>query len=849
MTLIPELLAPAGNYQSLIAAVENGADAVYLGGKDFSARQHANNFNRSELVRALHYAHSRGVRIYVAVNTLVGDEEMEKALRYLHFLAEEGADAVIIQDLGLLALVQDLLPKLKIHASTQMTVYDKEGLDFLYSRGVRRVVLARELSLEEIKTINRGARVETEVFVHGALCVSYSGQCLMSSMVGGRSGNRGLCTQPCRLPYMLMRDNGRPILQPGPYLLSTRDLKLIEYIPELASAGVKALKIEGRMKSPEYVAVVTRAYHKALRLYEKDPKNYRVDPMDNEKLAQIFNRGFTPGFAVGILGKDLMSYKRPSNRGVFLGRITELSGGKRGKILLQRCLAEGDKLEVWVTRGGRIEFRAKNLKDNGRETEKVLPRHTVELNLPENVKEGDRVFKVENRELIEQARLSFEGEKKGRIPLCSLVEVSPGEPLVLKLTDAEGYSSQAKTAFIAESAYKKPLDKEVLWKQLERLGETPFFLCKLDIHMKGNPIVPFSEINKVRRAAVNKLLEARRKKIRKTYLTEEKFVQVFAEKENALNAKRLGFDLGRRTPLLSVYAGSYPAVKAALEGGADRVYIRYGYGGLKEEELKRALKLCFEVEKEVVIGFPLFQHPEDLAQLQKILEKDKVFEGCGFLVSNWGMLKTFSRITEKGFSLFADYQLNSFNAFAIDTLLKDNVTGITLSRELSRTQVAGLCSKFPGKLEYLVHGNFPLMVSKHCVPGAVVGGRSGFQNCSRPCRENRFVLKDRKGFCFPLYMDENCRMYVFNSRELCLIEEIPSLIKSGVHSLRIEAYKEDKDYIGFVTCLYRDALDKYKSDKGREMGKYLKEKADKLAHFSPYGITKGHYLRGVTSQV
>ncbi|MEW5897967.1 MAG: peptidase U32 family protein, partial [Bacillota bacterium] len=352
----PELLAPAGSWEALVAAVQNGADAVYLGGRSFNARQSAANFDDAELARAIEYAHVRGVKVYVTVNTLVAEEELEQAARFLFFLARAGADAAILQDLGLAALAREVVPELPLHASTQMTVHNSPAVAHLRRLGFQRVILARELHLAEVQRIKEETGAGVEVFIHGALCVCYSGQCLFSSLVGGRSGNRGRCAQPCRLPYTLVDGHGRPLADPGrvgEYLLSPRDLNVSRHLPALIQAGVDAFKIEGRLKRPEYVATVVRVYRQLLdRAAALGPEKFFVAPEEAKDLAQIFNREFTAGYLFGRQGKLLMSFRRPNNRGVFLGRVRRRENGWL-QVVLEDGLNVGDGLEVWVTEGGR----------------------------------------------------------------------------------------------------------------------------------------------------------------------------------------------------------------------------------------------------------------------------------------------------------------------------------------------------------------------------------------------------------------------------------------------------------------------------------------------------------------
>jgi len=387
MSVKPELLAPAGSWESLVAAVENGADAVYLGGKLFNARQSAGNFDQEELSRAVEFAHVRGVKVYVTVNILLDDQELPEAAGFLYSLQQCGADAAIVQDLGLARLARQVIPELPLHASTQMTTHNLPAALLLKEAGIDRVVLARELSLEAIKEIRQQGGVEVEVFIHGALCVCYSGQCLMSSLIGGRSGNRGRCAQPCRLNYVLVDQHGRPLAEPGEvgdYLLSPRDLNLSEHLPDLIEAGITSFKIEGRMKRPEYVATVVRIYRELLDRAAVGG-NFTVSPEATRDLAQIFNRDFSTGYFYGRPGRELMSYKRPNNRGVRLGRIKRFDRNTRlAEISLEEPLRVGDGIEVWVTEGGRAaeeDLRAMTtlgaLRDVGRHLSALPGRKSV----------------------------------------------------------------------------------------------------------------------------------------------------------------------------------------------------------------------------------------------------------------------------------------------------------------------------------------------------------------------------------------------------------------------------------------------------------------------------------------
>ncbi|MDK2827019.1 MAG: family peptidase, partial [Methanolobus sp.] len=392
MLKTPELLAPAGNMESLIAAVENGADAVYLGVKDFSARAYAGNFTIEEFREALDFAHLRGVKVYVTMNTLIKDSEMEKALELMYTLDELGTDAIIVQDIGLLELAREKVPSLPIHASTQMTIHNTEAVLALKEMGVKRIVLARELSLEEISRIKNETGVEIEAFVHGALCICYSGQCLMSSMIGGRSGNRGYCAQPCRKQYRLRRD-GKEIKTEGSYLLSPKDLNTSEILPELIKSGIDSFKIEGRMKRPEYVAGVVRIYRSLIDRFVEDPDNYSVTDEEKENLEQLFNREFTTGYFEGDPAGDLMSRERPHNQGIVVGKVSGFNNKfKRMEITLTGELEVGDGIGFEGSRDAGTIVRGIYIGD--RLEKKAGNGEVITINFDQPPKNGTTVYRT-----------------------------------------------------------------------------------------------------------------------------------------------------------------------------------------------------------------------------------------------------------------------------------------------------------------------------------------------------------------------------------------------------------------------------------------------------------------------
>jgi len=547
-----ELLAPAGDFDSLLAAVENGADAVYLGGKLFNARQFAGNFDSQKLGEALDYAHIRGVNIYLAMNTLISDSEMKAAAESAGEAWLAGIDGIIVQDLGFAGIIKKMLPDLPLHASTQMTVHNLDGAKVLERLGFKRVVTARELSLDEIREITAGTSLEVEVFIHGALCISYSGQCLMSSIIGGRSGNRGKCAQPCRLPYTLLEGESGTSDKMGKnqrYLLSPRDLCTLPQLTEIAASGVKSLKIEGRMKSAEYVATVVRIYRKYLdgAAGSNDllpciaPRNDAIcenkterqdlsqpnsnpsqdtaalapDAADLHQLAQVFNRGgFTGGYIGGIAGQDLMCFEKPKNWGTFLGRVMSYNPSEGiVRVKLDGNLAIGDGIEIWNDENQSPGTIVTLIRINGRNVKEAFKADVVEIgNIKGKIHIGARVYKTSDKRLLDAARESFEGRPRKRVGLKGEVILKKGMPLILKVYDADGYEASAEGSVLPEKALNRPLTRERLAEQLGKTGATPFEIRDLEILLEEGLSLPVSEINDIRRKALDELQQKRMKK-------------------------------------------------------------------------------------------------------------------------------------------------------------------------------------------------------------------------------------------------------------------------------------------------------------------------------------------------
>jgi len=838
-----ELLAPAGSFEAMIAAVNNGADAVYLGGKAFGARYYASNFDDQDLIKATNYIHHNGKKIYVTVNTLIADNELESVARYLKFLCELGIDAVIIQDLGLLKMLKELFPVMEVHASTQMTINNSSGINYLEKYGVSRVVLAREMSLENIKKIRKRTKLELETFIHGALCVCYSGQCLMSSMIGGRSGNRGKCAQPCRLKYGLTDDRNRRIElgSVGEHLLSPKDLSTIEFLPEIIEAGVTSLKIEGRMKRPEYVATVTRIYRAALDRYFEGILPYKISEEERKELAQIFNRDFTSGYYKAYQGSDLMSYKRPNNRGIFLGRISSVQPKKnQATIKLAEELNIGDGIEIWVTHGGRKGLTVEKIWLNGKPVARVQANQEATIEIKEKVFVGDRVFKTYDAKLMKKAQETIKYKEADlKVPVKMEVTAKEGSPLLLTIIDEAGRVAQAETSFITERAIKRPLTLEIVKEQLERLGNTPYYLTKLTCNLEGNIMVPLSELNEVRRQAVAELEKIRKDAVKQNIVSDEEifhYVRRLERKENNLI----------HSPVLSVFVSTVEGGIRAVATGANRIYLNvYPWRSLgkKEENIHDLIKMAQGKKAELVIALPRLWQENEREKIERLIDKFEQEKINGFLVGNLGTLELLNEMKNKQ-KIYLDYPLNVFNSLAFKFLMQnDRVTCITLSPEMSFEQLRQLNLPETVQQECIIHGSLPLMISEYCAVGALLGGKTAETVCTKPCLGRHYGLKDRLNLVFPLEMDTACRMHIFNSKDLCLLEDLGRFMTFGVNCLRIEARRYSPEEIGLVVTTYKKGLEAIKHKENPD--RILSQLKDQLEHYWKDSFTKGHYYRGV----
>lgn len=784
-----ELLAPAGDMECLKAAVINGADAVYAGGMQFSARQGAGNLSNDEIIEAVRFCHAYGAKLYIAFNILVRNDEMKKALDYASFLYGAGVDALIVQDLGLAKRIRENYSDFDLHASTQMTVHNIEGVNLFYSLGFKRVVLSRELSLKEIEHISQNTDAEIEVFGHGALCISFSGQCLMSSMIGGRSGNRGRCAQPCRMEYSI--DGGKKA-----YYLSTKDLCTYEFVDKLKSAGVNSLKIEGRMKRPEYVAEVVLAYRNAI--------DSRTNKKDMENLMQIFNReGFTSDFMFKRQGKDMMSYIRPKNWGTYLGRVTKKSG-RFVYIKLDNTLRTNDGVEI-ISRN--IGVPVGSIRVDDRKVNEALKGDTAFIFF-DGAKTGDKVYKSLDSRLMYEIKQTYTGKDVRKVPLtCSFICRS-GSQAVLKIYMKSGLSAEVKGS-VPEKAIKRELDNEIVCEFLNKTGNTPFYFKKIECSIDGGLSLPVSTINEMRREAINNLLDKLQGK----------------REEHDLNFSSTALKSHKNNLNIAVATGMMDAAKWSVDAGCRRIF----FGGEKLRVNRGNINELLEYAKgraEIIPWFPDIII-EDMDYYKDIISNLK---RCGIkyaLSDNAGINAILERenikpILGKGFNIF-----NSDSCRALENL------GCVMSPELNFEQIKDAVNKTECETYVEAYGKIKLMVSRQCIIGSAAGyGRDG---CPNFCKGNVHYMKDRVGENIPVYTDKNCMSHIYSSKTLCLINEFEKLKDINPDYLLLRFIDEDKNEVFETINAFKECIEHGKITDDAE--KYIEKRKNK--------ITCGHFDMGV----
>ena len=808
---IMELLAPAGTMENFMAALESGADAIYLGGKVFNARAHAANFGIDELREAVRLAHILDVSVYVTVNILIGDTELKDLEQYIKDLDSIGIDAIIVQDLAVAAIAKRVAPNIHLHGSTQMTAATLDAVRFYESLGFTRVVLARELSLKEIQHICKHCKAEIEVFVHGALCVCYSGQCLMSSFIGGRSGNRGACAQPCRLPYELLDSKGESVLpKHEAYLLSPKDLNYSEHMNELVAAGVTSFKVEGRMKKVSYVRQVIGTYREIL-------DEASIHENQRKALASGFNRGFSTAYLEDTVGRQMMTVVAPNHQGKPIGE----SYTKKGEVYLSLTepIEQGSLVKILQSNGSVTYYTVDDewtcVSDTlykGRPAEGLAVGQLYLASTPKNTK---------SRGLQEFTR---------KYDMSVYLSVgSNGETNYTELTAIldSGLSVTVTNEYVPTIANKVPTSLEKVTEQLGRLGNTLFRLSYVDIP-DGPYMWPASVLNALRRDAVTALETA----LITHHVESWQTLQVTGDVDYDFKAQHeLSYDT---CPMISARVDEIEGVKAAIAGGAQKIV----FGGDRLSRTPYALSIYDEVarlcdQSDVICTFatPRVVKDDEVEAYKHTLEAIVQAHPDSISIH---VLQALLWLRELGYTgaIEADTGLNIFNTPTLHFWEQLHISCVNPSQELTLKQITEIAKHSHVPIETMVHGYTEMMISEYCAIASFVGTGSKV-NCPVPCVTESYSLKDRKGEIFPLRTDPYCRMHIMNSHEMDMRAYVPMLLQKGISILRIDGRHMKPNYV-------QDIVSQYVAIANGTM-----DAPPKKIDSQGESITRGHYFRGI----
>ena len=808
---IMELLAPAGTMENFMAALESGADAIYLGGKVFNARAHAANFGIDELREAVRLAHILDVSVYVTVNILIGDTELKDLEQYIKDLDSIGVDAIIVQDLAVAEIAKRVAPNIHLHGSTQMTAATLDAVRFYESLGFTRVVLARELSLKEIQHICKHCKAEIEVFVHGALCVCYSGQCLMSSFIGGRSGNRGACAQPCRLPYELLDSKGESVLpKHEAYLLSPKDLNYSEHMNELVAAGVTSFKVEGRMKKVSYVRQVIGTYREIL-------DEASIHENQRKALASGFNRGFSTAYLEDTVGRQMMTVVAPNHQGKPIGE----SYTKKGEVYLSLTepIEQGSLVKILQSNGSVTYYTVDDewtcVSDTlykGRPAEGLAVGQLYLASTPKNTK---------SRGLQEFTR---------KYDMSVYLSVgSNGETNYTELTAIldSGLSVTVTNEYVPAIANKVPTSLEKVTEQLGRLGNTLFRLSYVDIP-DGPYMWPASVLNALRRDAVTALETA----LITHHVESWQALQVTGDVDYDFKAQHeLSYDT---CPMISARVDEIEGVKAAISGGAQKIV----FGGDRLSRTPYALSVydevaCLCAQSDVICTFatPRVVKDDEVEAYKHTLEAIVQAHPDSISIHVPQALLWLRELGYTG-AIEADTGLNIFNTPTLHFWEQLHISCVNPSQELTLKQITELAKHSHVPIETMIHGYTEMMISEYCAIASFVGTGSKV-NCPMPCVKESYSLKDRKGEIFPIRTDPYCRMHIMNSHEMDMRAYVPMLLQKGISILRVDGRHMKPSYV-------KDIVSQYVGIATGTM-----EAPPKKIDSQGESITRGHYFRGI----
>ena len=773
------------------AAVANGADAIFFGLPKFNARMRADNFTAEDLPELMRFLHQHGVKGYCAFNVLIFTSELGDAEQQLRLLESAGVDAVIVQDLGLARMVKALTPGIRLHASTQMTITSPEGLELAKGLGIDQAVLSRELSLRELERFaaNDTPELPLEVFVHGALCVAYSGQCLTSESLGRRSANRGECAQACRMPYEMIVDGELRDLGDKRYLLSPQDLSAVQEIPRLIELGIRSFKIEGRLKTPDYVAAVTRVYRKAIDAALADQDLTQViTEEDRYELEMTFSRGLYSGWMHGVNHQQLVGAMYGKKRGYYVGVVRSVN----------KDAVELEEMPAHLKNGDGVVFE--NLKNtNDEQGGRIYGIHGNWIEFQrdrlhfQSIKPGMRLFKTGDQALEQRLRQTFQGEiplrRKAKLDLVITGEV--GEPLVIFVT---GKEIQVESSMVLDAARQRPLNEEVLRAQIGRLGGTPYELGALDCQIVGEVMLPVSELNRMRRS----LVDAMSQSVDASDAIQHRPAPAQASVTEMLAKVGLGLlSAPAVTPTLHVLCRSADQIEAALAAGVTELYVDFEDIRLYADAVKRVKD---HGAARIYLATPRIQKSGE-AGFFKLISRA---EPHGVLIRNLGAISFFK---DEGIPVTGDFSLNVSNPLTAEFLKQTGLERLTISYDLNVDQVLNLLQGAPPEwFEITLHQHMPMFHMEHCAFAAFLSTGSDFTNCGRPCEKHKVTLRDRVGMEHPLKADVGCRNTLFNAVPQTGAQYFAGLMQTGLRHYRVELLEQNREEAARVIRTYQDLL-------------------------------------------